>query len=295
MSQIADVGALAFDRLLIVVQQAVDLFGQRLDLHRIAVGDAGGLALAHVGDLVPEAEQRTQTDLHLQEDGDDQSEAQDQQGGPGEGRELAGVVLDIGPVDRSHEHQRFAASRQRLQAGGDAQRLTQRRTQEAGIVEADRRARGGSQPGRQTARDGQLFPGQGGRAGDEAHAARAIQLSDGPVFSGQGPVGLGVPDLGHDDAVRPGIGRDHHLIDGVAQHVAEPSEGGFLILAGQGPAGEHEGQHDPGGGQPDQPAGQAATRAPEPAAPGPVVGRSRFAPRPFSHAPSDSPASGVRR
>ena len=85
------------------------------------------------------------------------------------------------------------------------------------------------------------------------------------------------------------------IFDLVRNVIAEPAQCRFLVLAGQGPAGHHKRQNDPRRGQPDQPAGQAAARSPEPAVPGPVPGRSRYVPRPFRHVPSDSPANGVRR
>ena len=152
MGQVADMGALALDGLLVVVQQPVDLFRQGLDLHRINPGDPGRPALADIGDLVPQGEQGTQADLDLQEDGDDQPQAQNQEGRPGEGGELARVIVDVGAVDPGHEHHRGAPAGQLFHAGRDPQGFAARTD---GVV-ADDLAGGGRQSGRQFLRNAEV-------------------------------------------------------------------------------------------------------------------------------------------
>jgi hypothetical protein len=66
--QIADVGALAFDDLLVVFDKGVELLGQRHDLAGIGAGHPLRLAAAHRGDLVLQVVERTQADPDLDDD-----------------------------------------------------------------------------------------------------------------------------------------------------------------------------------------------------------------------------------
>ncbi len=123
MGQIADVGALALDRLLVVRQQAVDLFGQGLDFQRITALDPVRAPLAHIGNLVAQIEQGAQAHPHLNEHRRDQPRTQQQHGDPGHGGELARVRIDIRPVDPGEEDDGLSAARKLFHAGGDAQGL----------------------------------------------------------------------------------------------------------------------------------------------------------------------------
>ena len=79
VGQVADMGALALDHLLVVGDQGVQLRRQGLDLGRIVAIEPIGLAGAHGGHLALQREQRPQADAHLDQHHQDQADPEHDQ------------------------------------------------------------------------------------------------------------------------------------------------------------------------------------------------------------------------
>ena len=279
MGEVADVGALALDDLLVVRHQRVEFVGQGLQLDRIAAHQPLGPALAHVGHLAAQGEQRLQAHPDLEQHGGDQAAAEQDQGDGRRGGEAPGVGVDRTAVLGGDEDHRRRTPRQAAEHGHRPQTLIER----AHGVVIDRLARLGGQGGGPARRPFQLAVEQRPRRDQRGQAAVLAGFGNLPVLAGIGAQGAGV-----------GQGRGQHLavvadgragveaVGDVGQALVEPAERRLLEKGGQDAAGDEQGGENPGGGQDDQPPDQR--RAPPDA--GGVAQR---------HDAAASPSSGTRR
>ena len=95
--------ARAADHFLAVLDEAVELGGERRDLGGEIAFEAPRLAVADARQRLAHAAQRTQADAHLQEHGEDQPGAQDRERPDQRAVEIARLVVDLVEVARDHE------------------------------------------------------------------------------------------------------------------------------------------------------------------------------------------------
>ncbi len=126
MGQVADVGALAVQHFLVMGDQGVEFLGQGRQLGRIGALDPLGQALAHVGHLAPQGEQRLQPHPHLDDHRRHQPGAQGHQGEGDAQGEVARIPLQRRPVLGDQEDDRRLAPGQARLQGGGPQRLAGR-------------------------------------------------------------------------------------------------------------------------------------------------------------------------
>ena len=198
--QVADVGPLALDHLLVVLHQGVQFLRQRLQFGRIGLGQAMGLAAAHGRHFATQVEQRAQADPDLDHDGDHQQRGEQQKGRRGRDDEIPDVVIDGATVLRRQEDHRRLAADQEVLLRAHPQRLV---LWPASVV-GDRPSGPRVQPRLQIRRRPQHGVEQRVRTlvGDRLNLAAAHGLSDLPVAAGIGPERLLVGERrGEDIAV----------------------------------------------------------------------------------------------
>ncbi len=277
MGQVADVGALALDDLLVVGDEGVQLQGQGLQLGRIAARHPLGAALAHLHDLAPEVEQRLQADAHLQDHRGDQQRAGQHQKGCGAQGEVAHVPIHGRAVLADHEHHRRLAPRQSSGQGDHVQRLALR---SLGVI-VDRRSQ------RQRAevrRPGQLAvpQGSGARVGQGVQPP-ASDFRELPVLARIDPVGARAGEVGRIDLALLHARAGVEAVGDVLQPIVETGQRGGIEDEGQKAQGDGQDHQAPGRGQPDKPADQGGALAALPrlegqfhaSAASPVSGQSR--------------------
>ena len=181
MRQVANVGALALDHILVMRHQGVELLGQRLQFAGIGFGQPLGFAATHVGDLAAELEQRSQADADLDDDGHDQAGSQKDESRGGGGDEPLDVAVDRAAVLGGEENHRRLAARQPVLLRADPQWLAQR----TASVVGDGASRPGLEPRRQVRwrRQHRIEQGVGTRQGTQPTVRR--RLGDLPVTAGK--------------------------------------------------------------------------------------------------------------
>jgi hypothetical protein len=105
--QVADMGAGAGQHLGGVVEQAVQLLGQRRHLARELALEPFGPAGADLGQGAADAAQRPEAEVDLDQHRHHQAEAERAQRPDERGVEPSDVGLDLGPVGGDREHQRL--------------------------------------------------------------------------------------------------------------------------------------------------------------------------------------------
>ena len=108
MGQIADVGPLALDGLLVVQNQRIELLGQRLQFGRIGFLYAIRLAPAHGGHLTLQAKQWAQAYAHLRDDCGSQSTPQHQEGQGGCSNKIPDIAINRRAVLSGQKHRLVA-------------------------------------------------------------------------------------------------------------------------------------------------------------------------------------------
>ena len=147
MRQVADVGALTLQGLMIVGHQRVQLIRQRLQFGRIDGLQAIGLAPAHIPHLAAQIEQRPQSYPHLDHHRDDQARAQQHKRQGGGGDEVADVPINGSAVLSRQEDKRAS-----LQGGQTRHRAQPFPRQRARRIERHEVAGIGAQPRHQVGR-----------------------------------------------------------------------------------------------------------------------------------------------
>ena len=275
MGEVADVGALALDHLLVVGDQGVEFAGQGFELHRPGsrqpLGDAG----AHGGDLAAQGEERLQADAHLDDHRGDEAGAQKHKGHGDGGGEGARVAIERGAVLGGDEHQRTGDARQAGLEDGHAQGLLERA---ASVVELGLADRPGQDAAGRHRRVERLVP-QRARADDGVQGDARQGRGDLPVFAGKDAQGLGIGEGGGGDPARLiHRGAGQKALDDLVQFVVEASDGGVAEEGGERQARGDDHRQAPRPGQKDEAPDEGA------AAPG---GQP--------HAPACSPSRATRR
>ena len=250
--QIADMGALSLDHILVMSDQGVQLGGQRFELGGVLALDPLDLALAHIGDFAAQSEQRLQANPDLDDHGGQDAGAHDHQRPGGQRGETPRLAIDRRPVlGRHQDHRRRPAAQLDLHGRGP-QRLIQR---SHGAVEG-LGGRRGLDLRHDLGRRLQIQVEQGARPDDDPDGVIRSGLGDLPIAAGIDPQGAGVGQGRRDDLAVLDADAGVEALDEVDEAQIEPAQRRLLEKGRQRQPRDDQHRQTPAGGQRNQPTDQ---------------------------------------